>query len=149
IVGCDGGHVAYQCLTGWTRRDRQPQGGFPCMGSVLSKVYGPVDPSVPAFVGLSPKMGHMPWADNGTPGFLGVSHAPFTPNSEGKGDLVLNGLTLDRLKDRRLVLASLDRFRREADSNGQMTGLDSFTQQAFGVLTSSKLAEALDIEKED
>jgi uncharacterized protein (DUF1501 family) len=30
-----------------------------------------------------------------------------------------------------------------------MAGLDSFNQQAFGMLTSSKLLEALDIEKED
>src|SRR5438445_10201657 len=62
IVGCDGDHFAYQCLTGWRKRDRQPQGGYPSLGSVLSKVYGPVDPSVPAFIGLSPRMGHMPWA---------------------------------------------------------------------------------------
>lgn len=149
IVGCDGNHFAYQCLTGWRQRDRQPQGGWPSLGSVLSKVYGPVDPSVPPFVGLSPRMGHMPWADNGVPGFLGVAHAPFTPNSEGKDDLVLNGVTLDRLGDRRAVLTSLDRFRREADVSGQIAGSDAFTQQAFGVLTSSKLAEALDLDKED
>src|SRR5580704_1265065 len=124
IVGCDGDHFAYQCLTGWRKRDRQPQGGWPSLGSVLSKVYGPVEPSVPAFVGLSPRMGHMPWADNGVPGFLGVSHAPFTPNSEGKDDLVLNGITLDRLGDRREVLNSLDRLRREADISGQIAGTD-------------------------
>ncbi len=149
IVGCDGDHFAYQCLTGWTRRDRQPQGGYPSLGSVLSKVYGPVDPAVPPFVGLSPRMGHMPWADNGTPGFLGVAHAPFTPNAEGRSDMTLNGVTLDRLRDRQSVLAALDRFRREAESKGDMTGHDAFTQQAFGVLTSSKLADALDLEKED
>ncbi|MSR57074.1 MAG: DUF1501 domain-containing protein [Planctomycetaceae bacterium] len=149
IVGADGDHFAYQCLTGWRRRDRQPQGGWPSMGSVLSKLYGPVDSSVPAFVGLSPRMGHMPWADNGVPGFLGVAHAPFTPNAEGKDDLVLNGVSLDRLGDRREVLTALDRFRRDADAGGQLVGTDAFTQQAFGVLTSSKLAEALDIEKED
>src|SRR5260370_24431568 len=149
MVGCDGDHLAYQCLTGWRKRDRQPQGGWPSLGSVLSKVYGPVDPAGPAFVGLSPRMGHMPWADNGVPGFLGISHAPFTPNAEGKDDLVLNGVTLDRLGDRRGVLNSVDRFCREADASGQIAGTDSFTQQAFGVLTSSKLAAALDIEKED
>ena len=46
-------------------------------------------------------MGHTPWADNGQPGFLGVSHAPFKPNGEGKDDMVLNGVTLDRLGDRK------------------------------------------------
>jgi Protein of unknown function (DUF1501) len=149
IVGAGGDHYAYQCQTGWTRRERQPQGGYPCLGSVLSKVYGPIEPSVPAYVGLAPRMGHMPWADNGTPGFLGIAHAPFTPNAEGKDDLVLNGITLDRLGDRRAVLTSLDRFRRDADASGQLTGVDAFTQQAFGVLTSSKLADALNLDKED
>jgi uncharacterized protein (DUF1501 family) len=94
-------------------------------------------------------MGHMPWADNGQSGYLGMAHSPFTPNGEGQGDMVLNGVTLDRLNDRKAVLSSLDRFRRESDASGMMDGLDSFTQQAFGILTSSKLAEALDLSKED
>src|SRR5690606_15209615 len=56
---------------------------------------------------------------------------------------------LDRLADRRRVLNALDNFRREADASGQIEGLDAFNQQAFGVLTSSRLADALDLSKED
>jgi hypothetical protein len=148
VVGANGDHYAFQCLTGHDSRN-QPAGGWPAMGSVLSKVYGSKRRDMPAYVGLSPKMGHMPWADNGKPGFLGVSHAPFTPHGDGKDNMVLQGLTLDRLADRRNVLSSLDTFRRGADSSGMMDGLDSFNQQAFGILTSSRLAEALDVEKED
>lgn len=148
IVGAAGPHYAFQCHTGRTERN-QPSGGWPSFGSVMSKVLGPIDPSVPAFVGLSPKMGHMPWADNGPAGFLGVAHAPFKPNGEGRENMVLNGLTTDRLSDRKSVLGALDRFRSQVDSSGMMDGLDSFTQQAFGILTSSRLAEALDVEKED
>ena len=81
------------------------------MGSVLSKLQGAVDRSIPPFVGLAPKMGHMEWADNGVPGFLGVGHAPFQPNKGGgKDDMTLNGVTLDRLSDRKLLLASLGKF---------------------------------------
>jgi hypothetical protein len=149
IVGASGAHDAYECLTGHRRGRQQPPGGWPCLGSVVSKVYGPKHPSMPAFVGLSPKMGHMPWADAGDSGFLGVTHAPFKPDGEGKGDMVLNGVTLDRLDDRKTLLTSFDRFRREADASGMMTGLDNFTEQAFGVLTSSRLMDALDIAKED
>ncbi len=94
-------------------------------------------------------MGHMEWADNGQPGFLGPAFAPFRPNDAGKEDLVLNGITLDRLADRKSLLASFDQFRRDVDSSGLMEGLDSFNEQAFGMLTSSRLLEALDIEKED
>jgi hypothetical protein len=148
MVGAAGPHYAFQCLTGKTDRT-QPLGGWPAMGAYLSKLMGPANPSMPAYVGLSPKMGHMPWADNGQAGFLGVAHAPFKPNGEGRDDMVLNGITSERLADRKSVLSSLDRFRREVDSSGMMDGVDSFTQQAFGILTSSRLAEALDIEKED
>lgn len=148
IVGATGDHYAFQCLTGHHNR-QQPPGGWPALGSVLSRTYGPRDPAVPAYVGLSPRMGHMPWADNGVPGFLGVSHAPFTPHGEGRDDMVLQGITLDRLGDRKGVLNSFDRFRRDVDAKGMMQGLDAFSQQAFGILTSSKLADALDVEKED
>ena len=40
-------------------------------------------------------------------------------------------------------------FRRDTDASGMMEGLDTFNQQAFGILTSSRLLEAMDIEKED
>ncbi len=148
IVGASGDHYAYQCLTGYTKQN-EPAGGRPALGAVLSRMYGSRDPAVPAYVGLSPKMGHMPWADNGQPGFLGVAHAPFMPQGEGKDDMVLKGITLDRLNDRKQVLASFDRFRRDVDAKGQMDGLDAFSQQAFGILTSSKLADALNVELED
>ena len=148
LVGCSGDHDAFQCLTGRLKR-QMPPGGWPSLGSFVSKIQGPVNKAIPAFVGLSPKMGHMEWADNGQPGFLGISHAPFKPEGEGKSDMVLNGVTLDRLTDRRALLTSLDRMRRDVDSSGMMEGLDTFNQQAMGMLTSSKLVEALDLTKEN
>ncbi len=148
MVGALDDHNAFQCLTGRVARN-PPPGGWPCLGSVLSKLQGPVNKYVPPFVGLSPKMGHVPWSDAGMPGFLGVAHAPFKPDGAGKADMVLNGVTLDRLADRKNLLAKFDQFRRDVDATGMMEGLDSFNEQAFGLLTSSKLLEALDIEKED
>jgi hypothetical protein len=149
MVGALDDHNAFQCLTGRIARN-QPPGGWPCLGSVLSKLYGPVDKAMPPFIGLAPKMGHVPWSDNGMPGFLGPGHAPFQPNKgAGKDDMVLNGITLNRLADRKALLASFDNFRREIDSSGMMEGLDAFNQQAFGILTSSKLLDALDVEKEN
>ena len=148
VVGATGDHYAVQCLTGRSHVN-PPAGGWPCMGSVLAKIQGAVDPAMPPFVGLSPKMGHMPWADAGQPGFLGAAYAPFKPDGNGKADMVLNGITLERLADRRALLKSFDSFRRDVDASGLMNGLDSFNEQAFGMLTSSKVLEALDIEKED
>lgn len=149
IVGATGGHDSFQCLSGRSNRNGPPPGGWPALGAVLSKVNGPVNPALPPFVGLAPPMGHKPWSDPGRHGFLGLSHAPFKPNGQGKEDLVLKGITLERLGDRKRLLAGFDQFRREADSSGLMEGLDAFNKQAFGVLTSSRLAAALDYTRED
>lgn len=95
-------------------------------------------------------MGEMHWARSGPPGFLGVPYAPFEPNKgSGLDDMTLQGVTVERLADRRALLASFDRFRRDVDASGVMSGLDTFNQQAFGVLTSSKLLHALDLSNED
>lgn len=150
IVGAAGGHDAVQCLTGRAPRGAGvPEGGWPCLGSTLSKLQGAVDPAIPPFVGLSPPMDFKAWADAGAPGFLGVAHAPFKPSGAGKQDMVLNGVTLDRLSDRRQLLSSFDRFRRDVDAAGTMSGVDAFNDQAFGLLTSSKLLRALDLHYED
>ncbi len=149
MVGAEDRHDAITCHTGRHPRN-QPPGGWPAMGSVLGKLQGSGDPSVPAFVGLAPKMGHVPWSDNGTAGFLGSACSPFEINKgAGKDDMILNGITLDRLADRRALLQSLDGFRRDIDASDMIAGLDAYTQQAFGILTSSKLVEALDLKKED
>ena len=148
IVGATGGHDSFQCMVGRNNKN-QPQGGWPCIGSNLSSIEGPVDPSMPPFVGLAPPMGHMEWADAGQSGYLGIAHSPFKPSGPGKTDMVLDGVTLERLSDRKGLLASFDRFRRSADSSGVMEGMDAFSRQAFGILTSSKLAKALDIQQEN
>lgn len=149
MSGMEDRHEAFQCYTGRLNRN-QPPGGWPSMGSLLSKVQGSADPAIPAFLGLAPKMGHVPWSDNGVAGFLGASCAPFEINKGGgKEDMILQGITLDRLADRKSLLSSLDRFRRDVDSSRNMDGVDSYNQQAFGILTSSKLVEALDYKRED
>jgi len=64
--------------------------------------------------------------------------------------LTLNPLlSPHRVQDRTTLLTSLDRLRREADSSGMMDAMDSFTQQAVGILMSGELAQALDLSHED
>jgi len=149
IVGATGSHYAHQCLTGRDHRN-QPAGGWPSLGAVVSKLQGQGLAAMPAALGLSPKTGHTPWGDNGTAGFLGPAYTPFAPEGEQlKQNLVLQGVSLERLQDRHALLGSFDRFRRAADTSGSMGGMDAFQKQAFGMLTSSRLAEALDLSKED
>lgn len=105
---------------------------------------------MPPFVGLSPKMGEMRWARSGPSGFLGPAHAPFEPNKGGgKEDMTLNGISLDRLSDRQSLLDSFDTFRRDLDHSGMMEGLDAYNEQALGILTSSRLLDALNIDQEE
>jgi hypothetical protein len=140
-------HSDFMCMTG-RRKQNQPPGGWPSFGAVVSKVLGATCPAVPPFIGLEPRMQHRPY-NAATPGFLGVGHQSFRPAGEGKADMTLNGITVDRLADRKALLASFDKFRRDVDTTGLMEGMDLFNQQAFGVLTSSRLLEALDVSRED
>jgi hypothetical protein len=144
----DGNHDSFICYTGRSVRN-QPPGGWPSLGSTLSALLGSTAPGMPPFVGLAPRAGHPPYGSPGHPGFLGASHTAFRPNGEGQGDLKLNGIDVERLDDRKRLLGSMDRLRRDLDGSGKMDALDSFTQQALGVLTSSRLAEALDVSRED
>jgi len=148
VVGARDRHAPEQCHTGWEFNSLSPLGGRPSIGSVLSKLQGPVDPAVPPFVGLAARTAHTPWSDPGGFGFLGPAYGPFKPDGQGMANMKLNGITQERLGDRKRLLASFDQMRRDLDSAGNLQGMDAFTERAFGVLTSSKLLEALDVSKE-
>ncbi len=146
VVGCEGRHNSFQCMTGWRHAELRSMGGHPAMGSVLHRLHGPVDKSVPPYVGMATAG---VWRDPGTPGFLGAAFAPFKPEGDSMADMKLNGITTDRLGDRRSLLRSVDTLKRSVDASGQLTAIDAYEQQAFDVLTSSKLIDALDVSKED
>jgi hypothetical protein len=149
IVGARGEHAAVQCYTGYSDNESRLAGGRPSIGAILSKLQGPVRSDMPPFIGLSPRTQHVPWGDPGAPGYLGLKHAPFTPNGSDLENMKLQGVTLDRFGDRKSLLASFDHLRRDADADGSIDGMDSFQQRAFEILTSSRMVEALDFSRED
>jgi Protein of unknown function (DUF1501) len=149
VVGATDRHDAFQCMTGWLTTELASIGGHPSLGSVAARIQGPVDPSVPPFVGLSEKTKEIRWSDSGKPGFLGAAFSPFKPDGQGMADMKLREVSIDRLRDRRDLLTSIDKFRRDADASGMMKGMDSFGQRALEVLTSSRLLDALDLSKDD
>lgn len=153
ISDADGAHDAYQCMTGRKKRDRQPPGGWPQAGAWVSHQKGPFDAAIPPNVALMYQTGHRPWGEHGDGGFLGVAHAPFNLlGSKARStaeNMVLQGITLERLRERTQLRQSLDNFRRDADSRGVMDSLDVYSQQALGILTTSRLAAALDLSQED
>ncbi len=149
VTGNVDAHDAFMCQTGWPRNSISSVGGRPCIGSVVAKIQGPVDRAVPPSVALADRTQHVPWSEPGSPGFLGAAYQPFKPQGQGMEDLRLNGVSVDRLQDRRQLLQGLDQLKREVDATGMLRGMDAFSEAAFGVLTSSKLVDALDLSKED
>ncbi len=147
LVGNQSDHDATQVFNGHHPRKPKPSGGWPQFGSAVAKTQGAVDPTIPPFISLCYPCTHGPYNEPGT-GFLGASQAPFRPMGPTRNDMVLRDVSVDRLADRKTLLKSFDQFRREADTTGVARGLDAFNEQAFGLLTSSRLAEALDISRE-
>jgi hypothetical protein len=148
IVDAQADHDAYQCYTGHRRRPGAPAGDWPQFASTVAKVQGPVTPGVPPYASLCYTCTHGPYNEPG-PGYLGIAQAGFQALGDTRKDMVLNGVTSDRLGDRRSLLKGVDRLRRDIDHAGKLNGLDSVAEQAFNILTSSKLADALDLSKED
>lgn len=148
VVGQPDRHDAIMCTTGWPHSSMSSLGGRPSIGSVISRVQGPVDPSVPSFVGLAERTQHVPWSDPGQTGFLGRAYAAFKPDGPGLTNLRLNGITTPQLADRRRLLNSFDGIRRDIDMAGNFAAMDAATQNALNVLTSSRLLDALDVSKE-
>jgi len=157
LVGMKNRHESFQCYTGrpgGRNEDNEPAGGWPTFGSVVSSLLGPGSTGMVPYVDAGPKMSYAPYNNIGLhnpstriswPGFTGRKHIPFTPEGDVKSDLVLNGIDLSRLDDRRTLLAALGQFQNRVDTEG----LDTFHQQAFGILTSNRLVEAMDLSRED
>ena len=168
LVGSAGAHDAFQCQSGFPASDLKAVGGRPALGSVVAKLRGlPSDP-LPSFVDLL--QGRPMVRDSARPGFLGQSYGPFRPDiskffsreleAAMKNELaargpnhtvaltLTEGLSFERINDRMKLLAKFDNFRRDLDDGGAMDAMDKFSQQAINILTSGRLASALDLDKE-
>ena len=148
IVGAQSGHDAHQCFTGFSPGRGAPGGGWPQFGSAVAKLQGPLHPSVPPFASLCYTCTHGPYNEPG-PGFLGIAQSPLQSRGPTRDDMVLHGITSNRLSDRRALLSGMDRLRRDIDQANRLDGLDAISQQAFDILTSSRVVDALDLSKED
>ncbi len=145
LTGVSEEHTNTQSDTGWSVNALRTIGGRPSIGAVMSKLFGPAQLSphgtAPTFVDLT---------HTSTPGFLGQVHGAFVPDGIGRQNLTLNNqVNLQRLDDRKALLSGLNRVRGAVDSRGMMNALDSFTERAVGLITSGKIAKALDLRHED
>lgn len=161
LVGFRDDHNTHWCSTGWESHPAMdasplvpgfPQGDWPSLAAVLSRKLGTRVPGVPPGVDLTPKDADARFilrTPPGQPGYLGVAHAAFEVQAVDRRNIVLNGVDPARLSARRDLLARFDNFRREADASGAADDIDGHQRQALEMITSSRLAQALDWERED
>lgn len=128
-------------------------GTRPTFGSVVSRLRPANGTNLPPYVTLD--MGTMPHGYRRPlglePAFLGLAHQPFDPSTPGGlANLGLSdGMTLERLGDRRQLLSTFDAMRRNLEySAGTLAGMDRFQAQAMEIVTSPRVRDAFDISRE-
>ena len=131
-------------MTGYDNRNID-NGGIPTrpsLGSIVARVRGANHPStgMPSYVRLG-RIG------SDGPAFLGPAYAPFDPAGQARKNMRL-AVSNERLEDRRMLLAGLDRLKRQSDHDPLMAGLDRFERQAFNLVL-GHAADAFDVKKED
>jgi hypothetical protein len=88
--------------------------------------------------------------------YLGVAHKPFETQADpaNKGPFrvpnfeLASGVTLDKVADRKALLAKFDTMRRDADASGQLDAIDRFGKRAWDILTSKAARDAFDLDRE-
>jgi hypothetical protein len=129
---------------------------FPGIGAIASRELGPRRRGMPAYVGV-PTIHSI----GITPGYhgahmLGAHHNPFQsggdPNNPNYSVANLNlaqGLSLDRLENRRSLTRHFDAALRSLENNDTAEAMDRFNQEAFDFVTGPVARRAFDINRED
>ncbi len=139
-----------------------PQGHlYPGFGSVIAKMRGANDPSMPPYVAFMKSRSHLAFG-----GYLGEKYDPFLANDAARLPIYTNvgvdtgrhteadffrlprGLTHERLRDRRAMLKDFDALRGAIDRSGTIEAMDHYSQQAVELLVGSRARDAFDLSKE-
>jgi len=148
----DAGHSAGDqiCFTGYNSGPMPDENVHPSCGSIVAEQLGRSSPDLPPYV-MIPKM--CPGTNSA---YLGVANKPFEtladPAQLGPFSVpnfsLAEGVTVNRLGDRKGLLTDFDRLQNGVDAKGQFTAMDKFQQQAWGILTSPKARSAFDLDSE-
>ncbi len=149
-TSADHGAGSHWVLTGFTSNEPNPRGNDrPSVGSVVAKLRGANRPGLPAYVAI-PRPPAFTYAS-----YLGPGANPFSLDAEPEADAKVrnldlpDGLSIDRLEDRRGLLGKLDRLDRQRDRSGMMRGMDKFTAEAYDMITGPAARKAFDLTRED
>jgi len=149
----DAGHSSGDqlCFTGYPAAPgKADENVMPSCGSIVAEQLGHLNPTLPAYV-MIPRM--VPGTNSA---YLGVAYKPFEtladPANPGPFSVpnfeLVDGVSLDRLENRRSLLNGFDTLRRSVDARGQMTAMDRFQEQAWGIVTSPAARAAFDLDAE-
>jgi uncharacterized protein (DUF1501 family) len=134
---------------------------YPSVGSYVSRVKGPNNPQLPAYVGLPSAETVYLFPGYMGAAYLGGAYNPFDVDREQK----YLGWTGPRIKSpkwlatlgsasegtagRSGLLKQFDTARRDIDASGIMKTMDAFQLRALELMTGNAAREAFDIDKED
>ncbi|HND53713.1 MAG TPA: DUF1501 domain-containing protein [Pirellulaceae bacterium] len=148
----DAGHSTGDqiCFTGYNSGPNPDENVHPSCGSIVAEQLGHERRDLPAYV-MIPRM--VPGTGSA---YLGVSYKPFETGADPaqpgpfkvQNFALTEGLSVERLGDRRNLLQGLDRVRRDVDNRGQMEALDQFGQKAWDILCSPAAQKAFDLDSE-
>jgi hypothetical protein len=148
-TAADHGVGTHWIMTGFPGQPSHRDNERPSVGSVVARLRGANAPGVPPYVAIP---GAPPF---GLGAYLGPGGNPFSPDGDLLGDARVRNLdppgslTLDRLDDRRDLLARLDRIERRRDASGVMEGMDRFTAEAHAMVTGPRARRAFDLSREE
>jgi hypothetical protein len=135
-------HELQEVYTGFPKASKRP-----AFGSVVSRFRGGPDRKMPHYVSLDQYAGDHGEVEN--PQYVGAAHRAFLLGNEGVKNLSLQrSLTVDRLEDRKQLMAAFDTLRRDVDTHGELGAIDTFNAQALEMITSSQARQAFDLSRE-
>ncbi len=142
LVGMSEEHSDVQLQTGYPSAAAK-SGKRPSFGAVVSKQRG-WGQGLPPFVSLRGM------TTGSEPGFLGFAFRPFTPGGDQtEASLRLSAdVTRDRLAERKSLLTAFNGGTRGPAPPALGAGMEDFQIQAFEMITSGKVREALSLKRE-
>lgn len=142
-------------------RENREAEKYPAIASIVAKHHGPNHPAMPPYVAFMKSRSHLAFA-----GYLGKRYDPFIADQATRLPIYTNvgvdtgemtgadlfrmpdGLSLDRLNDRRTLLKDFDRLRVGLDQSGSMDAIDAYQRQAVEMVLGRRAQTAFDITQE-
>jgi hypothetical protein len=148
----DPGHSAADqiCFTGYPPGPNPEVNVAPSCGSIVARQLGHENPRLPSYV-MIPRV--VPGADAS---YLGPAFRPFETQADpaNTGPFRVpnlaspEGLSVERMGDRKGLLRNMDALRRDMDQSGAMEAMDAFHRQAWEIVTGPEARKAFDLDQE-